>query len=222
MTNCLSCTNSDQDIESFEIQTLNHVSTRSDLDTRGMVKLATSERIHDQLLVLQCQEGDSKAFEDLVTRWQPRLWRYARQLTGDNDAASDVVQNAWMAIIRGIKKLDDQACFRQWAYSITSHKFADWRRHQKRQQNLLHKFAEQASQTRNQPNVQDVQDDSDLVHNALTKLPGHVRALLTLRYLEDFNIAEIAGILSIPEGTVKSRLYHARSQFTDTLKRQIT
>ncbi|MCZ6818102.1 MAG: RNA polymerase sigma factor [Calditrichaeota bacterium] len=81
-----------------------------------------SESIHDELLVLHCQEGDSKAFEDLVTRWQPRLWRYARQLTGDKDAAWDVVQNACMAIIRDIEKLEDQARLRQWAYSIASHK----------------------------------------------------------------------------------------------------
>lgn len=85
---------------------------------------------------------------------------------------------------------------------------------------FLQRYAEQTSQTLNQPNVQ---EDSDLVHNALTKLPGHVRAILTLRYLEAFNIAEISGILGIPEGTAKSRLYcYARSQLTDILERQIT
>ena len=82
---------------------------------------------------------------------------------------------------------------------------------------FLQRYAEQTSQTLNQPNVQ---EDSDLVHNALTKLPGHVRAILTLRYLEAFNIAEISGI---SEGTAKSRLYcYARSQLTDILERQIT
>ncbi|MCH7921323.1 MAG: RNA polymerase sigma factor [Planctomycetes bacterium] len=95
------------------------------------------ERIHDELHVLHCQEGDPKASEDLVTRWHPCLWRYARQLTGDNDTARDVVQNACTAIIRDIEKLEDQARFRQWAYSVASHKCADWRRHQKRQQNLF-------------------------------------------------------------------------------------
>ncbi len=183
-----------------------------------MSDFTAPETIYDELLVLRCQEGDSKAFEELVARWQPRLWRYARQLTGDHDAASDAVQNAWMAIIGAIEKLEDQARFRQWAYRIVSHKCADWRRRQKREQNLSQKHAQQTSQSLSQPGDQ---DESDRVHHALAQLPGDVRALLTLRYLEDFSVGEIAEILSIPRGTVKSRLWHARNRLKDILERQI-
>ncbi len=156
--------------------------------------------------------------EQLVARWQPRLWRYARQLTGDHDAAWDAVQNAWMAIIGAIEKLEDQARFRQCAYRIVSHKCADWIRRQKREKNLSQKHAEQTSQSLNQP---DVRDETDHVHHALAQLPDDVQALLTLRYLEDFSIAEIAEILSIPPGTAKSRLWHARNRWKDILERQI-
>ncbi len=183
-----------------------------------MAEFTAAETIYDELLVLRCREGDSKAFEELVARWQPRLWRYARQLTGDHDAAWDAVQNAWMAIIGAIEKLEDQARFRQWAYRIVSHKCTDWRRRQKRERNLSQKHAEQKSRSLNQP---DVQDETDRVHRALAQLPGDVRALLTLRYLEDFSIAEIAEILSIPRGTVKSRLWHARNRLKEILERQI-
>ena len=183
-----------------------------------MANLTARETINDELLVLRCQEGDSKAFEELVVRWQPRLWRYARQLTGDHDAAWDTIQNAWMAIIGTIEKLEDQARFRQWAYRIVSHKCADWSRRQKRERHLSQKHAEQVFQSLNHP---DVQDETDPVHRALAQLPGDVRALMTLRYLEDFSIAEIADILSIPRGTVKSRLWHARNRLKDILERQI-
>ena len=130
----------------------------------------------------------------------------------------DAVQNAWMAIIGAIEKLEDQARFRQWAYRIVSHKCADWRRRQKREQNLSQKHAEQTSQSFYQ---QDVQNETDRVHRALAQLPGDVRALLTLRYLEDFSISEIAEILTIPRGTVKSRLWHARNRLKEILERQI-
>jgi len=183
-----------------------------------MADFTAPETIYDELLVLRCQDGDSKAFEELAGRWQPRLRRYGRQLTGDHDAARDAVQNAWMAIIGAIEKLEDQARFRQWAYRIVSHKCADWRRRQKREKNLWQKHAEQTSQSLNRP---DVQDETDRVHRALAQLPGDVRALLTLRYLEDFSIAEIAEIVSIPRGTVKSRLWHARNRLKDILERQI-
>jgi RNA polymerase sigma-70 factor (ECF subfamily) len=78
------------------------------------------EDIHDEWLVLRCQEGDAAALTELVERWQPRLWRQAMRLTDNSDAAGDVVQQAWVAIIRGLGRLSDAACFRRWAYQIVT------------------------------------------------------------------------------------------------------
>ena len=61
------------------------------------------ERIADQLLVLRCQEGDIAAFEQLVNRWQERLWRHAWRLTGDESAAWDALQEAWIGMSRGLQ-----------------------------------------------------------------------------------------------------------------------
>ena len=86
----------------------------------------THEDIQDELLVLQCQEGDGDALKALIARWQPRLARLAWRLTGESEAARDVVQDAWLAIVRGLKRLDDPARFRWWAYRIVTNKCADW------------------------------------------------------------------------------------------------
>lgn len=83
---------------------------------------APADDVYDELLVLRCQEGDQDALDELVARWQRRLFDHARRLTQQTDAAWDVVQEAWMAIVRGIGRLQDPASFRPWAYRIVTFK----------------------------------------------------------------------------------------------------
>ena len=78
----------------------------------------THEDIQDELLVLQCQEGDGEAMKLLIARWHPRLGRLAWRLTGERDAAQDIVQEAWLAIVRGLRRVGDPARFRLWAYRV--------------------------------------------------------------------------------------------------------
>ncbi len=63
--------------------------------------MRTPREIADELLVLACQDGDARAFERLVARWQKPLWRHARRVTGRDDLAWDALQEAWIAIVRG-------------------------------------------------------------------------------------------------------------------------
>ncbi len=86
------------------------------------------DRALDELLVLRCQDGDGGAMDELVRRWHGRLLRHAWHLTRREDAASDVTQDAWVGIVRGIRRLSDPAMFRVWAYRIVTHKCADWMR----------------------------------------------------------------------------------------------
>jgi len=80
--------------------------------------MKSSERIIDEMLVLRCQDGDRRAFDELVGRWQERLWRHARVLTGDDDADWDALQETWLAVVNGLKRLNDPAAFPRWAYKI--------------------------------------------------------------------------------------------------------
>jgi len=67
--------------------------------------------IEDQLLVMDAQDGNTKAMEALVSRWQKKLWRHAFRLTADPQAAWDVTQQSWLGIIKGLRKLNDPANF---------------------------------------------------------------------------------------------------------------
>ena len=165
-------------------------------------------RINDELLVIRVQEGAAEALSELVERWQDRLWRLAWRLTDDEQAAWDVLQDAWIVISRRIGRLADPAAFPAWAYRITSNKSRDWIRRRQRMRRADEAYGERWRQAENGGNPTQ-RRHADL-REALADLPGRDRASLSLRYEDDFSTVEIAAILGIPPGTVKSRLHHAR------------
>ena len=170
-----------------------------------------SEQIRDELLVLGCQEGDARAFDELVERWQRRLWRHACRLTEDEEAAYDVLQEAWIAIGTGLPRLQDNMAFPAWAYRIVSNKSRDWLRRERRRRKGHELYAETLQDaTVNAPVTED--DHCANLYEALRRMPGPDRALLALKYEEGFDTAAIAEVLGIPEGTVRSRLHYARNR----------
>ena len=163
------------------------------------------DRIYDELLVLKCQQGDKEAFEELVARWQKCLWHYAHQMTGSEAAAWDIVQETWLGIIKGIRKLEDVDVFPQWTFRIANNKCADWLRKQHLQSRLNSELVKQEQKESNKDRNDDEKAES--LNAAIEKLSPDSRALLTLRYREGFDIGQIAEILCIAEGTVKSRIH---------------
>jgi RNA polymerase sigma-70 factor (ECF subfamily) len=159
--------------------------------------------IEDQLLVMDAQDGDVNAMEKLVSRWQKRLWQHAYRLVGDAEAAWDIMQQSWLSIIKGLRKLNDPVNFKAWAYRITTNKTVDWIKKNK---------------TANPISIDDAgswqqKEKSQIsLKELLEKLDFEKRLILTLYYFEDLNITEISVAMKIPEGTVKSRLYNARNE----------
>lgn len=157
----------------------------------------TPEDIQDELLVLQCQEGDRAAFRSLITRWQPRLRRLAWRLTSERETARDVVQDAWLAIVRGLGRLDDPARFRSWAYRIVSNKCADWTRRRVVQRKVSEVLQRVAASTQTDASCEtDSPSDLGRLRDALAELPDQQRATLdeaarkATRYMVDYLVAE--------------------------------
>ncbi len=169
-----------------------------------------NERINDELLVIRVQEGAAEALSELVQRWQDRLWRLAWRLTDDEQAAWDVLQDAWVVMSRRIGRLADPAAFPAWAYRITSNKSRDWIRRRQRIRRADEAYGRRWHEAEGDENPAKRQHAE--LRDALADLSGRDRAILSLRYEDDFSTAEIAEILAIPAGTVKSRLYHARQR----------
>ncbi len=175
-----------------------------------------NERINDELLVIRAQEGAAEALAELVQRWQDRLWRLAWRLTDDEQAAWDVLQDAWIVISRRIGRLADPAAFPAWAYRITSNKSRDWIRRRQRIRRADEAYGRRWREAEDGENP--TQRQHAELRDALADLSGRDRAILSLRYEDDFSTAEIAEILGIPSGTVKSRLYHARQRLRQFLE----
>ncbi len=177
--------------------------------------MSRRERICDEILVLRCQQGDTEAYAQLVDRWQERLWRHAWRLTGDENAAWDAMQEAWIGISRGLHRLEDAAAFRTWAYQIVGNKCRDLIRREQQRRRTLEAYSEQTPCTEQE--ASDPPQHASLAE-ALGRLSGDDRAILALRYQEEFDTAEIAEILKIPAGTVKSRLHYARKRLRKYLE----
>ncbi len=168
-----------------------------------------AEQIADEILVLDAQSGDRDAFDALVSRWQKRFWRHALNLTGRADAAWDIAQESWLDIVRGLTRLNDPARFGCWAYRIVSHKAYDWRCRYGREYSSENEPEDTPAQAAEPGKF----ETASGVHEILGRLSVRAQVVLNLYYLEGFSLAEIAGILGTPEGTVKSRLHAARIEF---------
>lgn len=175
-------------------------------------------RVLDELLVLRSREGSRRAFGLLARRWQGRLWRHARRLTGQSDAAWDVSQEAWLSIAKDLSGLDDPARFGSWAYTIVTRRAADWlRRNGGEADTEVLEDGRQPDEPRTETSGK-----IEALRSALRRLPGGQRALLSLRYVDGYEVAAIAQILGVPEGTVKSRLHTARERLRGLIERNAT
>jgi RNA polymerase sigma-70 factor (ECF subfamily) len=176
----------------------------------------TAATVLDEYLVVQSQLGHADAFGHLVNRWQPKLLRHARCFTRNGEAAKDVAQESWMAILRGLHSLHDPARFRAWAFRIVANKARDWvRKEEARRRATGRVAAEPAS-----GGAAATGGSVERVRVALAELEPSQRCVLTWFYLEEMTVAEIAEALGVPAGTVKSRLFYARDALRARLKEE--
>jgi RNA polymerase sigma-70 factor, ECF subfamily len=167
------------------------------------------QQIYDQWLVVRCQSEEAAAFDELAERWQERLWRHALHLTGNTEAAWDILQETLLMISRKMMQLNDPAAFPAWAYRITSNLCLDWFRQEQRHRKGVQGYVEWLQQTEAPEFDTALRSD---VRDAVASLADPDQTIIVLRYDEGFSVEEIAVILGVPVGTVKSRLHYVRKR----------
>jgi RNA polymerase sigma-70 factor (ECF subfamily) len=175
-----------------------------------------SEHILTEWLVVNCQLGDAEALQQLMKIWYPKLLRYAYRQLGDQQKAQDAVQNTFEVVAKSIGKIKDPGSFAKWVYQILQNKGVDIIRVKQKQDKLCNEYVQfQEVSHSAQHNLNDGSDDY-YFEQMLNGLQPQLYQLVHLHYLEGFSMNEISDLLSIPAGTIKSRLHQARKQIQNS------
>ena len=164
---------------------------------------------YDELLVTFAIAGDRRAAERLARRWHPRLLRTARRLVGA-DLAPGAVQECWVSILRGLGRLRDPARFAPWAFGILRRRCAD----------AIRRHSAERARGGGEPDrvhAAALPGEALAIARAMAGLPGDQRLAAQLFFIEGLTLAEIAEVQQVPEGTAKSRLFHARRRLKAAL-----
>ena len=170
--------------------------------------------------IAAAQAGDRAALDRLLRDHQPQIHAICRRITGNDADALDATQDALIAVVRGLARFDGRSKFSTWVYRVTTNTCLDeLRRRRRRPVTGLHddtgegpEVADPASAT-----ATEQVDDRLLLDEALATLPDDFRAAVVLRDLCQLDYAEIAEVLEVPAGTVRSRIARGRAQLADRL-----
>ncbi|HET6574776.1 MAG TPA: sigma-70 family RNA polymerase sigma factor [Fimbriiglobus sp.] len=174
------------------------------------------DRLYERVLLLRCQTGDGSAFAELVARYQARLGGYLRRLLGEA-AATDALQDVWLAVWRGLPGLRDPAAFPAWAFRVARDRaFRELRRQGVPTVPADESIPEAAADD------DFTAEDAAEVRAALARLPVDHRDVLLLRFIEGLSYDEIAAVVGKPVGTVRSRIHYAKEAMRRQLEREGT
>jgi RNA polymerase sigma-70 factor (ECF subfamily) len=172
--------------------------------------------LHERLLVLRCQTGDSIAFEELVLLYQPRLRYFLRALLRGDSDVEDRLQEIWLDVYRGIARLTEPAAFSSWLYRIARNRaFRVLRK--RREPPLSIEGIDLPAKEEDEPHWS--AEDAASLHAALDSLAAEHREVLLLRFIEEMSYEDIARVTGCPVGTVRSRLHYAKRALRDVLER---
>ena len=171
------------------------------------------KRLYTELLLIRARQHDKKAFEALVKLWQESLWLYACRMTGCPETAWDVLQETWVTIISRLDTLRDFRSFQKWAYRILTSKCIDIMRRKKRESEANKQYFNKST-----TDVESGIEHIETVKSTIEELTHERKAVLLLRFYETMSIRQMAAVLEVPEGTVKSRLHRALKELKILLK----
>jgi RNA polymerase sigma-70 factor (ECF subfamily) len=169
----------------------------------------------DRALVVRAVDGDRRSLELLLDRHADRIHAVCRRIVAHPEDALDATQEAMIAIARGITRFDGRAAFSTWCYRIATNAALDELRRTRRRPVPAHPDAPEAVATGSGPD--DIVAARLDVDAALQHVPEEFRAAVVLRDLCDLDYAEIAEVLDIPPGTVRSRISRGRAILVEQL-----
>jgi RNA polymerase sigma-70 factor (ECF subfamily) len=184
-------------------------------------------------LIRRCKAGDAVAWEELVRQYNRRIYNICYRFTGSSDQAEDLTQEVFIRMYRTLDSYDaERAAFTTWLTTMTRNLLVDHFRktkHDRATDSLESNVTDDEEGPRLGDQLQDAslppdarlasRETKEIVHRALQKLSPELREAVILRDLQDMDYREIAAVLKVAEGTVKSRINRGRTELARLLAR---
>ena len=180
----------------------------------------------DALLVKKAQNGSTEAFEALVRKYEGKVFGITSRMLAFGEDSKDAAQEAFIKAYRSLKGFRGESKFSTWLYRITNNVCLDYLRKRNRRELPLDLGMDDSDgETRAvdipaDVDVESAVEDSEfrsLVQKAINSLPAHHRIMIIMRDIQDLSYTEIAQLIGVPEGTVKSKINRARKILRDAL-----
>lgn len=182
----------------------------------------------DAELVKLAQAGDTRGFDELVRRYQEKVYRLCFKILRHEDDASEALQDAFLSAFRGLRNFKAESTFSTWLYRIATN--ASLMKYRKRRDGHISLEQSQSSNENSetmqlpdwsQQPAQDLLDAEtrEVMAEGIQRLPEELRTVFVLRDVQDMSNAEVAEVLGLSVAAVKSRLHRARRSLRDWLDR---
>lgn len=187
-------------------------------------------RPDEKRLVERCVRGDNEAFNELIRRFEKQVYNLAYRLTGNHDDAEDVASEAFVRAYSAIRRFRGASAISTWLYRIVTNVYLDERkRRTAHPQSSLEEYLDVPDgQVKRQiedsspgpEQIAELAERSSVLQAAINSLPDFQKTMIVLFHIQELPYEEIAQILNMPVGTVKSRLNRARRALRDKLLAQ--
>ena len=184
--------------------------------------------IEEKLIIERCKRGEQAAFDVLIRAYEKRVYNLAYRLSGSYDDANDISVDAFIRIYQAIKLFRGEANFSTWLFRIVTNIYLDRRKRARNKQHLSleeyieleeNSVARQIESPLPTPDrVAEARERTDTLQAIINTLPDYQRAMIVLYHTEGKSYEEIAAIMALPLGTVKSRLNRARLVLREKLQ----
>jgi len=185
-------------------------------------------RQDESVIIERCKQGDLSAFDELMRRYERQVYNFAYRMTGNYDDASDIASEAFVKVFNAIESFRGDANFSTWLFRIVTNLYLDERKRSKAHMNIpLDEYIdlEESTVTRQieDPSPSPLElveagERFDALERAICTLPDYQRIMVLLYHTQGQSYEEIAQIIGLPIGTVKSRLNRARLALREKLE----
>ena len=174
----------------------------------------------DEVLIARIAGGDRLAMQVLFARHHVRVYRFVLRLVRNQATAEDLISDVFLDVWRQAGKFEGRSAVSTWMLSIARFKTLSALR-RRPEQELDEEAAEQIEDQSDDPEIALAKKDKAAVlRQALSKLSAEHREVVDLVYYHEKSVEEVAGIVGIPEATVKTRMFYARKKLSELLKEQ--